>query len=253
MSVDVGSGTAESDLAVLAGTESGQGNYVVRLGDGVTNVPLDASDVSNPRIDEIYVVVQDHQYDSSNRVLPRIGYRKGDAAASPSAPGPDGAWTAYLLVATVAVGAGETTIEDADITDERVGAAVQSAGEVDLDTLTNTGTTITITATSTEATVFSGTYTPPAHWGTYELKALTYIHARNPSSQRLAIRTRIDGVLGSRVNPTATSFNTGYGMTVGQVLSGLTGAVLVEARAATNGGTMEALCTSIDLIAKRLT
>jgi hypothetical protein len=128
MSVRVGSNTAKNDVAILQGTTSGQGKYAVRNEDAVTVVNITAADASNPRIDEIYTVVQDHAYDSSSRVLPRIGYRRGDAAGSPSAPGPDAAWRAHLLVATVNVAASATQILNANIIDNRVQARVADGG-----------------------------------------------------------------------------------------------------------------------------
>ena len=120
MSVDVGSGSAEADLAVVAGTVAGQGNYLARLGDSVTNVTVPAADLSNPRVDEVYLVVQDNAYDSSTRVVVRLAYRDGTPAGSPVAPGPDASWDAYLLLATIDVAASATSIVDADITDGRV-------------------------------------------------------------------------------------------------------------------------------------
>lgn len=123
----VGSGTAYTDVAVVAGTDPGQGRYLVRLGDDETTVTLDAADLSNPRIDELYLVVLDDQYDSSGLVLPRLAVRKGTAAASPSAPGPDGSWKAYLKLAEVLVGAGVTSITAGNITDARAFAALETA------------------------------------------------------------------------------------------------------------------------------
>jgi hypothetical protein len=125
MSVDVSVGSA-----IVEGANTDQGKYLAKIAGATSfNVPLDAADVSNPRIDELYVVVQDDGYDSSGNVVPRLAVRDGTPASSPSAPGPDGAWDAYLLLATVAVAANETQIEDADITDDRVFAAA-AAGTV---------------------------------------------------------------------------------------------------------------------------
>lgn len=124
MTVVIGSGSAKSDHALIDGDVAGQGAYLVRMEDATVDLTVPAADLSNPRIDEVYLVVQDNAYDSSSRVLPRIAYRDGTPASSPSAPGPDAAWDAYLLVATISVGAGVTEITDSDITDERVGAKV---------------------------------------------------------------------------------------------------------------------------------
>src|SRR5690606_2529186 len=119
MSVDVGSGTV-GDVAVLAGADPLQGNYIVGWPEAVTNVPIGAADLSNQRIDEIYLVVQDHTYDHNGaNIVPRLAVRDGTPSSSPTPPGPDPSWKAYLLLATVNVAAGVTEIEDGDITDER--------------------------------------------------------------------------------------------------------------------------------------
>jgi hypothetical protein len=117
MSVKVGSGTSKADYYLLQGTVAGQGNYVVRLDVSSVNVTISAADASQPRTDEIYLYVADTAYDSSSRVLPRLGYRKGDVGGA--APGPDSAWKAYAKLASVAVAAGATTITSANITDSR--------------------------------------------------------------------------------------------------------------------------------------
>ena len=116
MSVDVAVGSA-----VIEGqAHPDQGKYLAKIaGASATNVVIGAADLSNPRIDEIYLPILDDGYDSSGFVLPRIAYRDGTPASSPSAPGPDGAWDAYLLLATIAVAANETAIETEHITDER--------------------------------------------------------------------------------------------------------------------------------------
>jgi hypothetical protein len=119
MDVIVGTGTAKADIYVVEGDVTGQHPYMVRLDDTNVTVTLDASDPSNPRIDEVWLVVQDDAYDSSSRGLPRIAYRKGDAGVSPSAPGPDASWKAAAKLATIQVGAGVSTITAGNITDER--------------------------------------------------------------------------------------------------------------------------------------
>lgn len=125
MSVDVGSGTAKTDLAVVDGTASGQGRYLVRLEDSVVDVTVPAADLSNPRVDEVYLVVQDNAYDSSGNVLPRLAYREGDPASSPVDPGPDASWDAFYLLATIDVAAAATEITDSDIQDEREMATLE--------------------------------------------------------------------------------------------------------------------------------
>jgi hypothetical protein len=123
MSVKVGSATAKADFYVVAGDVQGQGNYIVRLDVTSQNVTIDASDASQARTDEIYLVVRDNAYDVSSRVLPQIGYRKGDLGGAN--PGPDTQWEAWVLLARVAVGAAATTITSANITDVRIASALQ--------------------------------------------------------------------------------------------------------------------------------
>src|SRR5690606_22319134 len=88
MSVDIGSGFV-GDLAVLEGADPLQGNYVVGWPEPTTNVAIGAADVSNSRIDSIYLVVQDDRYDSNGgNVVPRFAVRDRTPAAQPTAPGP---------------------------------------------------------------------------------------------------------------------------------------------------------------------
>ena len=83
--IDFGSGATKADYAVIEGANAGQGNYLVRLASATEAVTIDPANGSNPRIDEVYLLVADAAYDGGSVALPRFGYRKGDAAASPSA------------------------------------------------------------------------------------------------------------------------------------------------------------------------
>lgn len=116
--VEVGSG-AVGDVAVVAGDDPLQGNYTVGWPDATTTVTIPAADLSNPRIDEIYLVVEDQQFDAGTRTLARLALRDGTPATTPVAPGPDPAWTASLLLAEVFVAAAALEITDADITDRK--------------------------------------------------------------------------------------------------------------------------------------
>lgn len=119
LSVDVGSGTPKTDVAVLDGAASGQGNYLARQELGTVNLALGAADLSLDRIDEVYIVVEDDPYDSSGRALCRYAVRQGDDSATPVAPGPDAGWKASLLLATLDIAAAATSLAGGDITDER--------------------------------------------------------------------------------------------------------------------------------------
>lgn len=118
MQVTVGSGTAKADIYVVEGDDVGQHPYLVRMDDAQVTITLDAGD-ADPRIDEIYLVVRDATYDGGTITEAQLAYRKGDAAATPSAPGPDGAWDAWVLLASIAVAASASTVTAGDITDGR--------------------------------------------------------------------------------------------------------------------------------------
>jgi hypothetical protein len=120
MNVVFGSGSAKADYYAVAGDDAGQGTYIVRLEGTTVTVALNAADGSLPRKDEVYLVVLDNAYDASSRALPRLAYRDGTAAASPSAPGPDSGWDAYVLLATIDVPAAAADILACTITDGRL-------------------------------------------------------------------------------------------------------------------------------------
>ena len=120
MNIEVGSGSAKADLAFVDGQISGQGNYLVRLDEAGKTIALGAASPSDPRIDEVYIVVSDNLYDSSSRSLPRLAVRRGDAAGSPVPPGPDVGWEAYLLIASITVPAAAADIQECTLEDERV-------------------------------------------------------------------------------------------------------------------------------------
>lgn len=128
LTLAVGSGDAFSDHAVLVGADPGQGAYLVRLGDDATAVTLAAADLSNPRIDQLFLVVLDDEFDSTGYVIPRLAVRKGTPGVSPTALGPDASWKAYVLLASIRVPAGATEIVAGDITDERPFAGFTLAG-----------------------------------------------------------------------------------------------------------------------------
>lgn len=131
MNAVVGTGTAKADYYTVQGSGSGQGRYIVRLEAATETLALDAADPTLARIDEVYIVVLDDVYDSGGKSLPVLAIRKGDAAASPSAPGADAAWDAYALLATIDVPAAAADILACTITDERLTAQLA----LDADTL----------------------------------------------------------------------------------------------------------------------
>jgi hypothetical protein len=124
MNVEVGSGSAKSDLYAVAGDIAGQGVYLARLDQTPVTVTVPAADASQARTDEVWLVVADSAYDGGTVSLPRLSLRKGDAGAG--APGPDAGWKAAVKLATIVVPAGAIEITAGNITDER---AVTLAGD----------------------------------------------------------------------------------------------------------------------------
>ena len=128
MSVNVGSGAAKTDAALIVGVQSGQEKYMVRLDDTTANLGITVADPVNPRCDEVYVVVYDNAYDSSGTVYPDLEVRAGTPGNSPVGPGPDPAWDAYLFLADITVGSSVTQINASDIADRRVSCGLQLQG-----------------------------------------------------------------------------------------------------------------------------
>lgn len=153
----IGSGATKTDYYVVEGQGPGQGNYVVRLDAAGTTVTVDASDVSNPRIDAVYLVVVDNAYDASGLSLVRLAVREGDTGPAPVAPGPDPSWLAYAVLAEVLIPAASADITEATITDLRI----QSQSNVDAPTLEGNAAA----AFSETAHDHAALYTPLSHVG----------------------------------------------------------------------------------------
>ena len=154
--VDVGSGTTDADVYALSG-EVGQGTYIVRL-DQAGDVLTIAASEADPRKDEIYLVVVDNDYDAGAKSLPRLSVRGGVAAGSPSAPGPDAAWDAYELLATIDIPGSAADILACTITDER------TASQLIVDAPTLGG--LDSTDFSADGHLHAADYAPLAHVGT---------------------------------------------------------------------------------------
>ena len=113
MSVLVASGWA----AIVGTTQSNMGTYMA-YNDATTTLTVSTANPSNPRIDIVVVTVNDAYYTGSlNNVTFQV--IAGTPAASPVAPSTP---ANSLLLATIAVGAGVTSIVTANITDNRVKA-----------------------------------------------------------------------------------------------------------------------------------
>jgi hypothetical protein len=111
LSVLVASGWA----AIVGTTQSNMGTYV-GYNDATTTLSITTADPTNPRIDLVCMTVQDAYYTGSlNDVILQVV--AGTPAGSPVAPTLP---ANSISLATIAVGAGATSITNANITDTRV-------------------------------------------------------------------------------------------------------------------------------------
>lgn len=124
LAVSEKSGTANMSVDVAAGgvfvastRSTAQGTYHA-YNDATVNVTIDAADATNPRIDRVIVQIRDEAQDAAlTQNDARLLVVKGTAAASPTAPTISVA--DYVELAQVTVGAGVTSITNANITDQR--------------------------------------------------------------------------------------------------------------------------------------
>ncbi len=118
MSVAVAAGRAwvpGSAVSTISGQAfSVQGDYFA-LNDAPVTVTVATSDPTNPRIDAVYVAVNDSFYSGSLNTAV-VGVVTGTPAVTPSAPPIP---TNALLLATVAVAANATVISSGNVTDAR--------------------------------------------------------------------------------------------------------------------------------------
>lgn len=131
MSVNVAAG-----FAFVPGTEGSKQSAYAVLNDAVKNVTIAAADPSQPRIDVIALKVQDSFYSGATNTWSIVAVT-GTPAGSPVAP----ALPANgFKLAQVAVGAGVTSITNANITDFRtyiaaVGGLISVANQTERDAL----------------------------------------------------------------------------------------------------------------------
>lgn len=131
MTVDVSSGHA-----LVPGTENIKQGLYSCFNDATKNVSIAASDPSLPRIDIIVAKVQDSFYSGATNSWSIVAVT-GTAAGSPAVPtAPANA----LILAQIAVGAGVTSIVNANITDRRfyltaVGGITPVASQTERDAL----------------------------------------------------------------------------------------------------------------------
>lgn len=109
-------------VQVASGWGAIVGDYTTNMGvyqfynDAATSLSVATADPSNPRIDKVVVTVNDAYYTGAvNNVTFQV--LTGTPAVSPTAPATP---TNSLVLATIAVAAGATSIVNANITDARV-------------------------------------------------------------------------------------------------------------------------------------
>jgi hypothetical protein len=142
MSVLVASGWA----AIVGTTQSNMGTYV-GYNDATTVLTVTTANPTNPRIDRVCMTVQDAYYTGSlNDVILQVV--AGTPAGSPVAPATP---ANSISLATIAVGAGVTSITNANITDTRVLVTTNISETTTLTLNAQTGTTYTTVATDAAA------------------------------------------------------------------------------------------------------
>jgi hypothetical protein len=116
------SGTPGMSVSIAAGWAIVVGNFTSNMGaysiynDAAVTGTITAADPTNPRIDRVCLTVSDSAYTGSTNIV-TVNVVAGTPAGSPSAPATP---TNSISLATVLVGAGVTTILNANITDTRV-------------------------------------------------------------------------------------------------------------------------------------
>lgn len=116
------SGTPGMSVSIAAGWAIVVGNFTTNMGaysiynDAAVTGTITAADPTNPRIDRVCLTVNDSAYTGSTNIV-SVNVVAGTPAGSPSAPATP---TNSISLATVLVGAGVTSIVNANITDTRV-------------------------------------------------------------------------------------------------------------------------------------
>lgn len=135
MSVRVATGWA----AVVGTTQPNMGVYTA-YNDATTVLTVTTADPTNPRIDRVVMTIRDAYYTGAfNDVIYQV--LAGTPAGSPSAPATP---ANSISLATIAVGAGVTSITAGNITDTRVDVTTNlPAPQLNFSVNTQTGTTYT--------------------------------------------------------------------------------------------------------------
>jgi hypothetical protein len=149
-------------VSIAAGWGAIVGNYTANQGvymaynDAALTATITTADPTNPRIDRVCITVNDSAYTGSlNNVV--VNVVAGTPAGSPVAPATP---TNSISLATIAVGAGVTTILTADITDTRVQVTTNlQIGDITAVTagtgISGGGTSGAVTVTNSMATAIT--------------------------------------------------------------------------------------------------
>lgn len=190
--------------------------------DAVTNVPIDAADPSNPRLDVVVAYVDLSVVDDSSANNPGalvIESVSGSPAGVPSAPNSAaiesaiGAGNPYIILARVSVAAAASNVVDANITDLRVDIA-SKLGAIEhipkrVTTVTSSGTITAdadttdiyeVTALAVPATIGVPTGTP------YNGQSLLFRITDNGTARALTWNS-IFRAFGAITLPTTTTVN----------------------------------------------
>ena len=138
MSVRVAAGWA----AIIGTTQANMGAYVA-YNDAQATLTVTTADPTNPRIDRVVITVRDAYYTGAfNDVIFQV--LAGTPAGSPTAPAVP---ANSISLATIAVGAGVTSITSANITDTRADVTTNlPAPQLNFSVNSQTGTTYTTVA-----------------------------------------------------------------------------------------------------------
>lgn len=144
MHVRVGNGSnTKRDAYILRGSVAGQGSYVVRMDAAYVDVTVPTTDAGLPQKYSVFLFVDDATYGgTAGRARVGLTCLRGTPAASPVAPSPDAAWSAYARLCTFELPAGASAVTNAILnagSDDRVPSTLLHFGGPQLFTWSMSG------------------------------------------------------------------------------------------------------------------